>query len=328
MTTHFLPDESSTLAAVGALLAAILSVGYVLNRTDGGNRSRLIAWLQVGAAVGLAERLTANQPAGFRMLCLIAALLYAMKGVVAVESRRGGKPPLGIVGWSAFCVLWFGMRPAVFAGFPGRRRRDSREIVLLGACSLLAGIGLILAARIVAERFSVSTLARPESYAALGMLMIGLSLAVHFGLFDLLAGLLRVFGADCPKLFRFPLRSLSLTEFWSRRWNVAFSEMTALAVYRPCRGILGPAGAKFAAFLFSGLLHELAISVPVKSGFGLPMVYFVLHALAMQLETTAVLRRLLMYRPFARAWTAAWLLLPLPLLFHRAFCEEILLPLL
>ena len=117
---------------------------------------------------------------------------------------------------------------------------------------------------------SATELTDPRVVVGLMALMTGISFAVHFGLFDLLAGLWRYCGADCRKLFRAPFLSRSLTEFWSRRWNVAFSEMTALAVFRPVKARLGGRIAQTAAFLFSGLLHELAISVPVQAGYGMP----------------------------------------------------------
>lgn len=323
----YLPSDVRALPAVGAVLAAVVAVGFVLNRGGGRRMQRLLAWLIVAGAAVSVERLSADEPAGFRMLVLIAALLYGMKGVVAVESRRAGKPPLRPTAWLAFCLLWFGMRPAAFAGLPGPPR-DSHGLPASGARTLLLGIATIAGARFLAASQGVSGLNAPAGYLALAVLMVGLSLTVHFGLFDLLAGAFRRLGADCSKLFRAPLRSRNLPEFWGRRWNVAFSEMTALAVFRPARGWLGPELAKFAAFLFSGLLHELAISVPVKAGYGMPFGYFLLHALAMRLEATAIVSRALHIRPLAHLWTAAWILVPLPLLFHRPFCEGVLLPLL
>ena len=91
------------------------------------------------------------------------------------------------------------------------------------------------------------------------MLLPGLSLIVHFGVFDVLAGAGGRAGVDCTPLFRSPLRSASLGEFWGRRWNLAFSEMTALAVYQPLVLRIGRRPALAASFLGSGLLHELAI---------------------------------------------------------------------
>jgi alginate O-acetyltransferase complex protein AlgI len=153
------------------------------------------------------------------------------------------------------------------------------------------------------------------------LLLPGLSLILHFGVFNVLAGAWRLAGVDCRALFRAPFASKSLAEFWARRWNLGFTEMTSLAIFRPLKRTLGDRGAAFVSFLFSGLLHELAISIPVKAGFGLPLLYFALHAFA-----TAIERRLertgglFAGRPWLGwLWTMTWLLLPLPLLFHPPF---------
>lgn len=323
--TAYVPNDATTLTGVAVLLAAVVGAGFLLNRFGARTTFRFAAWGLVAVAVGTVERLTAGEPAGFRMLAIIAALLYGMKAVVAAESRLAGKPPLSLAKWLAFCLLWFGMRPAVFQK-PFRFLRPGAASMLAGGLTRMAiGAGLIAGAVWAAPEtpsFERSTL------EALVLLMIGLSVAVHFGLFDVLAGLWRFLGADCPKLFRAPILSRSLTEFWGRRWNIAFSEMAALAVFRPVKPMLGRTAAKTAAFLFSGLLHELAISMPVQAGYGMPFSYFLLHALAIRLESTRLIRSALQSRAFAYVWTAAWILLPLPLLFHWPFCSGVLLPLL
>ena len=160
--------------------------------------------------------------------------------------------------------------------------------------------------------------------------LIGPNGAGKTTLFNLLAGLWRRIGGDCHALFRAPLRSTSLTEFWGRRWNLAFSEMTALTVYRPLRRLTGNRLASIVAFLFSGVLHELAISLPVRQGYGLPTLYFVLHAIAMQIENVLADcgKPINSSRLAGRCWTAVWLVLPLPLLFHVPFLRGCLWPLL
>src|SRR5262249_59795281 len=116
------------------------------------------------------------------------------------------------------------------------------------------------------------------------LLLPGLSLTVHFGLCNGLAGAWRSRGIACDALFRAPLRSQSLSEFWGRRWNLAFSEMTAIAVYRPLSPRTGRAPALLASFALSGLLHEMAISLPVHAGVGLPFLYFALQGTLVLLE--------------------------------------------
>jgi alginate O-acetyltransferase complex protein AlgI len=129
---------------------------------------------------------------------------------------------------------------------------------------------------------------------------------------------------DCRPLFRAPLAARSLGEFWARRWNLAFSEMTRAAVYRPLVARIGRTGATLAAFAFSGALHELAISYPVDCGYGLPTLYFALHGGLVAVERRLALDR---HPTFARLWTLFWLAAPLPLLFHPPFLDGVVWPL-
>jgi alginate O-acetyltransferase complex protein AlgI len=105
--------------------------------------------------------------------------------------------------------------------------------------------------------------------------------------------------------------------------------MTAAGVYRPISAAAGRRSGIAAAFLASGILHELAISLPVRSGYGLPLLYSAIHGGAMLAERALEARG----TPVSgRAWigracTIAWLLLPLPLLFHPPFLHGVVWPL-
>jgi alginate O-acetyltransferase complex protein AlgI len=154
-------------------------------------------------------------------------------------------------------------------------------------------------------------------------------MVVHFGIVTVTAGVWRWFGFDCRPIMRMPLAARSLGEFWARRWNIAFAEMTALAVARPLGPWLGKNAAVIAAFTVSGVLHELAISVPVRAGFGWPILYF-----ALQGSLVLVERRLERIGwpidragSLARVWTIGWLLVPLPMLFHPYFIAGVVWPL-
>jgi alginate O-acetyltransferase complex protein AlgI len=159
------------------------------------------------------------------------------------------------------------------------------------------------------------------------LLLPGLSLLLHFGLCNLLAGAWRLRGVACDALFRAPLRSRDLGEFWARRWNLAFSEMTAVAVYRPLAERLGRGPALMAGFALSGLLHEMAISVPVRAGFGLPLLYFVLQGALVLAERGRARAGQRRSGWPGRAWMLFWLALPLPMLFHRPFLAGVIWPL-
>jgi Membrane bound O-acyl transferase family len=318
----FAPSGAGVVWAGCGLLAATLAVGFALPRLPSPAAARWLAWGWTAAAVVVAERLTAGEPPGFRMLGILGALLFGLKGVVAVADRAAGNRPLGAAAWLGFAAAWPGMRPRLFARWRGWPLPGAAALLGRGLAYVAAGAALVAAARIAVA-------AGASRLAGTLLILPGLSLLLHFGLFNVLAGGWRLAGVDARPLFRAPLASTSLVEFWGRRWNLAFSEMMALIVYRPLAPRLGRPGAKLAVFLASGVLHELAISLPVRAGFGLPLAYFALHGLAVTIEGR--------WGPARRGgrggwaghlWTLAWLALPLPLLFHPPFLAGVVWPLL
>jgi hypothetical protein len=316
----YTPHDWQAIAAVALLLALEVSAGYGLNRRPRDRVARWLAWLMAIAVTASVERITAAEPAGVRMVAIILALFYGMKAIVGVEA--GAALPLWR--WLGFCLLWFGMRPGLFARAGSEPRRGSRSLLVQGLVRILIGLLLIIVAiEIWRERETTSIGDESACWLATPPLLVGLSLVLHFGVFNILAAFWRTLGVDARPLFRAPVLSMSLNEFWSKRWNLAFSEMTALAIYRPAAQAFGRRGAVVVAFIVSGLLHELAISVPVKAGYGGPSLYFLLHGVLVVIETRLPLAR---HPWLSRIWTLAALLLPLPLLFHRPFLAGVVWP--
>ena len=104
--------------------------------------------------------------------------------------------------------------------------------------------------------------------------------------------------------------------------------MAAMVVYKPLKINYGIPLAMIASFLVSGMLHEIAISFPVKMGYGLPFLYFVLHGLAMYAEgKVPLLKQIISNSVASHVWVFAWLILPMPLLFHHVFIVEVVEPL-
>ena len=138
----------------------------------------------------------------------------------------------------------------------------------------------------------------------------------------------RLSGADTYFLFRSPAKSKTVSEFWGKRWNLAFIELSAIAVFRPLKKRYGEADALVASFIFSGLLHELAISLPVKQGYGLRMLYFAIQGLVVLVERALLKKNpaFLQNTILSKIWLFFWLAVPMPLLFHWAFVSEIILP--
>src|SRR5262249_58339187 len=73
--------------------------------------------------------------------------------------------------------------------------------------------------------------------------MVGVVLMLHFGSFHLLSCLWRSAGGEAPPLMNRPLLSTSVSEFWGKRWDTAFRDLTHRFLFRPLASPLGPRGA-------------------------------------------------------------------------------------
>ncbi len=324
-------DDGRLLACLVVFLCTIPLFGYRVAAIERQPLTRMVAWGFVSVCVLFVERMSVAEPQGTRMLLIIVALLWSMKAVVYTESLQYGNQSLTFGQWLCFCVGWFGMRSELFNRLPSNQLADWRQYCGRGLIRLALGAVFIGVAWALTHSGTEPNVAITpwKLWFSTACLLTGLSLFFHFGIFNLVAGMWRFFGVKCLALFRAPLLSESLSDFWGYRWNRAFSEMTAIAVFRPLRQHGKRAGqssvvATAGAFLFSGLLHELAISVPVQAGFGLPMLYFAIQAIGMTIEKRATF---LTSKLIGRAWSAAWVLIPVPILFHKPFLAGCVWPL-
>jgi D-alanyl-lipoteichoic acid acyltransferase DltB (MBOAT superfamily) len=159
--------------------------------------------------------------------------------------------------------------------------------------------------------------------------MIGWIFLLHFGSFHLIALLWQRAGVAATPIMRAPVLARSLTEFWSDRWNLAFRDLVNPLMFRPLAARYGLPAATMATFLASGLVHELAISVPARGGFGLPTLYFLLQGLGLLFERSEIAKRAgLRGGARGRLFTLAVAALPALFLFHPPFIHRVMLPLL
>ena len=153
--------------------------------------------------------------------------------------------------------------------------------------------------------------------------MIGIILVLHFGIFALLAIAWRAYGLDVRPIMDAPLKSTTLSEFWGRRWNGAFNQLAFENAFRHVARSTDPIVGTIVAFLASGLIHELVISLPAGAGYGRPTAYFLLQGCGVlfQHRVTSVRRgaagRFLTI--FVVAGFAFWL-------FHPPFVRNVILP--
>ncbi len=315
---NFLPFHINSwlFLLIGTL--AIVSIGYGIICMKNHSVARLISWIMAIAATFLAHDFTLIEPPGYRMLAIIIILFTSMKVIVANEYCID-HPLLTFKQWIAFSLTWFGMNPGVFSRRTMNKKNQGMQLIRFGISRIGFGILLCLAAYFLTKSFSPGDLITVLMTACL---LAGLSFILHFGILNINSGIWNLLGFGTYALFKDPFRSLSLAEFWGRRWNFAFSEMTSIAVHRPLKKITNNKIATIVAFAFSGLLHEMAISLPVNRGYGLPALYFGIQAIALLLEKKIQFKS----KTLKHIWVLFWLIVPIPLLFHKYFLEGIIWP--
>lgn len=157
--------------------------------------------------------------------------------------------------------------------------------------------------------------------------MLGLILILHFGAFHLLSLVWRSAGIYAQPIMQHPLQSKSLSEFWGKRWNLGFRQLSHDWIFAPLRKHFGIAIATLAAFAASGLIHDLVISVPARAGYGLPTAYFLAQGIGVLIERSALGVRFGLTRGATGwFWMAVFTVAPAYFLFHPWFAMRVILP--
>ena len=248
-----------------------------------------------------------------RMFLAILPLILSLKLSILMQLPIREYSKLGLI---LYLLLWPGMNPKPFK-IQSSDRRISRQRVFIGIAFF--SVGIVSLFLIAVFRNII-----PQSLSSWGAVFAFL-ITFHFGFSELLTQSFRYFGWRVSPLFLDPFLSMSLREFWSKRWNLAFVEMNKIIFLPLARKSFNEPFAIFAVFFISALLHEFAISFPVHSGWGGPLLYFILHGLLITLEshTNFLAKSSNLIR---RVWTFGWLFIPLPMLFHAPFRDNLILP--
>lgn len=284
------------------------------------------SWGLLIFSIGIIHVIFLNEHAIIRMLVLIVTTFTAMKVIACAAHYKGKICSLYFFQWTAFALGWAGMRPQPFETLGGRRLPQAWCKIRYGISRLAAGFAIIFLAHHLISLPIDTHMLYPLITV---LLLLAFSLILHFGLLSISAGMWRLSGAGTYYLFRTPAKAKTLNEFWSKRWNLAFSEMTSITIFRPLKNTTGSTMALLIAFIFSGLLHELALSVPVNSGYGLPLLYFIIQATVVIVEKELLNRsvKFLQNKVLTRMWVFFWLVVPMPLLFHEDFIHKVIWPL-
>lgn len=249
-------------------------------------------------------------------------LAFAIYGMLKVISLLATADLARVPAWkrAAYLFAWPGMDAATFLGLvPVNIDRPGMREWLFATAKLVVGV------------IAVRTAAHLDGYypdwVAGWLGMIGIAFVLHFGLFDLISCGWRSIGIAAVPLMDWPIASHSVTEFWGKRWNRAFRDLTFRFLFRPLASRLGTPVAMLTGFVVSGLIHDLVISWPAGGGYGWPTLFFSIQGLAVVLERSPAGRWLGLGQGLTgRVFCFATVLLPSPLLFHHAFLGNVIIP--
>ncbi|MGJ8672604.1 MBOAT family protein [Rubritalea sp.] len=262
---------------------------------------RLYCWFAVLCGYTAVHLVSLEAGAFLRMVMLCSVLMAGMKWIVYSEWRRSGGQVIPLGSWLCFACCWFGMDPKPWV--TSRRKLSVRADWAWGSFCGLVGVALVYVM---------------SDVVALVPLFIAMSMGFHFGALRLLTAFWKSVGVPVRALFRNPLRMRGFADFWGKRWNLAYSQMMARCVKRPLNRFLDQRAGTFAVFVISGLLHELAITVPVRGGYGLPTLFFMMQGL------------FTCYEGKPSKWMGVLcglsLIWGLPVLFPERFVMEVILP--
>lgn len=263
--------------------------------------------------------ITQNHVAPWAFMWLMAgAIFFGCKWLTFWRAKQQDADlPLNRV--PGYFFLWAGMDAASFLG-PYQRTEPvahpSRDITFAAAKILLGGLLLFGLARLISNQLIAGWSG-----------MIGMILLLHFGLFDLAAIAWRIAGINAAPIMNAPIKATTLSEFWGKRWNGAFNQLVLNILFRPLTRAIGPVRATLTAFLVSGLIHEVVISLPARAGYGLPTAYFLLQSWGVIAQRSNVGRRLqLRHGVRGRIFTMLIAAGPAFWLFHPPFVRNVILP--
>ncbi|MEO6978233.1 MAG: hypothetical protein ABI113_07620, partial [Mucilaginibacter sp.] len=128
-----------------------------------------------------------------RMLSLIALTFTAMKVIAVAESYKAKPLTLTFKQWVVFATGWAGMRAEPFETLGAKALPNAWPMIGSGVSRMVMGGVLILSAHLILPLHLNESL----TYAVVSvLLLVGLSLILHFGLLSIGAGSWRLSGVN------------------------------------------------------------------------------------------------------------------------------------
>ena len=270
---------------------------------------------------GLSEPLT--------MIAIATTLFLAIKTHSLLiyrnqQSRRNHPSTLDFASCVGWYAIWWGLKPSEFFNREPRQPIDRGELAF---AILKMAIGLVLLTLIVPGFLNHWPAGQYRDLVGGWLAMVGIVFSMHFGYSHLTAVILRANGRLVTPIMNRPIIAASVSEFWGKRWNLAFRDYAHVTLFMPLARKWGATIGSMAGFAFSGVIHELAISLPARGGYGWPMLYFIIQGFGVLSERWFAKLGWWKTGSIAnRVWAIAVVALPVPLLFHQAFVVKVIVP--
>lgn len=193
-------------------------------------------------------------------------------------------------------------------------RQLGLQRIKIGLFQLIPGIALVY----LNQKFSFQEISFALYFGYVGIAI----LLLPSGFFRLAIGIYMLASGHYTKpMFDNPMASISIHEFWSKRWNMMYMRSAFRTVFRPMlKQGFSPFAATMTVFICSGITHELLIFVVRGSFDGYNGAFFLLQGLAVNLEKRFWPAYSLQPRALRRAITWLWFAVTGPL-FVKAFAE-------
>ena len=264
-----------------------------------------------------------------RMIAVALTMFVFIKThLLVIHFWNGNTPEV----WLQESLLWFfawpGLNTREFFDDGAKQGGQTNELptnrgwpkqMALAICKTAFGLLLLV---VVAPRL-IATSALLGGWVG----MVGIVFTFHFGIFHLSAVWWQLMGRPVEPIMNAPLLATTISEFWSKRWNLAFRDYAHLTIFKPVAKRLGGSAAIAAGFLFSGVVHDLAISLPAGGGYGWPTLYFIIQGVSLLMERKLKKSGVTFDgRIFGHVWTLFWVAGPAFILFHQPFVLRVIVP--
>jgi hypothetical protein len=275
-----------------------------------------LGWTPLIAFTGLAIALRGGLPPWGLMWILSIAIFAGFKWWTWWRAISGGVPTTATRSF-AYLLLWPGMDARRFLALKQRVERPALSAWIWAFAKTVFGAGLV---------WGVARLAG-HGFLAGWIGMVGFIFLLHFGLFAALALFWQRLGIYAPSLMNYPIAAGSLSDFWGKRWNSGFRDIVFGLMFIRLAKRFGTTAAAIITFVISGLIHELVITFPAGSGYGLPTLYFTLQGAAMLAERSRPGKRLGLAQGWqGRAFALVVVTLPIFALFPPPFVLRVMVP--